>query len=269
MRMAGGDVLRPSDQWWEYSAFFLAANTNKLGLTLDLDQDRGRALLLQLVERADLVVENFTPRVLEAFDLGWDVIHATNPRAVMVRMPAFGLTGPWRDRPGFAQTMEQITGLAWLTGHVDDQPRIQRGPCDPNGGLHAAFAALVGLAQRDRTGSGCLVEAPMFEAALNVAAEPVIEWSAYGNRIARYGNRGPAAAPQGLYACAGWEQWLALAVATDEQWSALCRGDRAARYRRRSGVRGLWPDAVSSTIASTRRSPRGRRRSTSPTPSRR
>ena len=55
----------------------------------------------------------------------------------MVRMPAFGLDGPWRDRPGFAQTMEQVTGLAWLTGHVDDQPRIQRGPCDPNGGLHA------------------------------------------------------------------------------------------------------------------------------------
>lgn len=221
MRMTGGMFFdRP--QWWEYSGFFLQANENKLGLTLDLDQARGRELLLRLVERADLVVENFTPRVLEAFDLDWDVIHATNPRAVMVRMPAFGLTGPWRDRPGFAQTMEQITGLAWLTGHVDDQPRIQRGPCDPNGGLHAAFAALVGLARRDRTGTGCLVEAPMFEAALNVAAEAVIEWTAYGNRIGRAGNRGPAAAPQGLYACAGWEQWLAVAVATDEQWRACC-----------------------------------------------
>ncbi len=221
MRMTGG-MFADRPQWWEYSGFFLQANENKLGLTLDLDQAPGRELLLRLVRHADLVVENFTPRVLEAFDLDWDVIHLTNPRTVMVRMPAFGLGGPWRDRPGFAQTMEQITGLAWLTGHVDDQPRIQRGPCDPNGGLHAAFAALVGLAHRDRTGVGCLVEAPMFEAALNIAAEPVIEWTAYGNRIGRDGNRGPAAAPQGLYACQGWEQWVALAVETDAQWQSCC-----------------------------------------------
>jgi crotonobetainyl-CoA:carnitine CoA-transferase CaiB-like acyl-CoA transferase len=217
MRMTGG-MFVGREQWWEYSGFFLSANTNKSDVTLDLTTAQGRALLLRLIERADLVVENYTPRVLEAFDLGWDVIHATNPRAVMVRMPAFGLTGPWRDRPGFAQTMEQITGLAWLTGFADDQPRIQRGPCDPNGGLHAAFGALVGLERRDRTGIGCLVEAPMFEAALNVAAEPVLEWTAYGNRIVRDGNRSPAAAPQGLYACAGTEQWLAVSVATDEQW---------------------------------------------------
>ncbi len=220
MRMAAA-MFVGRERWWEYSGFFLQANTNKLDVTLDLGSPKGRELVLRLIEQADLVVENYTPRVIESFDLGWDVVRATNPRAVMVRMPAFGLTGPWRDRPGFAQTMEQITGLAWLTGFADDQPRIQRGPCDPNGGLHAAFAALVGLERRDRTGVGCLVEAPMFEAALNVAAEPVLEWTAYGNRIARDGNRSPEAAPQGLYACAGTEQWLAVSVATNEQWQRL------------------------------------------------
>jgi crotonobetainyl-CoA:carnitine CoA-transferase CaiB-like acyl-CoA transferase len=222
VRLTGG-ALANRDEWWEYSAFFLHANANKDDVTLDLDSEAGRALLLRLVERADLVIENYTPRVLEAFDLGWDVIHATNPRAVMVRMPAFGLDGPWRDRPGFAQTMEQITGLAWMTGYADDQPRIQRGPCDPNAGMHGAFAALVALARRDRTGVGSLVEAPMVEAALNIAAEAVLEWTAYGNRIARDGNRGPAAAPQGLYACTGPESWVALAVETDEQWCGLAR----------------------------------------------
>ena len=98
--------------------FFLPANANKHDLTLDLNQPVGRDLVLQLVAQADLVVENFTPRVLEQFDLDWDVIHAANPRAVMVRMPAFGLTGPWRDRPGFAQTMEQVTGHG-----LADRPR--------------------------------------------------------------------------------------------------------------------------------------------------
>ncbi len=154
------------------------------------------------IATADVLVENFTPRVIEHFDLDWPVIHAANPRTVMVRMPAFGLTGPWRDRPGFAQTMEQLTGLAWMTGHPGDQPRIQRGPCDPNGGLHAAIGALVALAERDRTGLGCLVEAPMVESALAVAAEVGLEWSAYGRLIGRDGNRSPAGSP-GVYRCAG------------------------------------------------------------------
>jgi len=208
-------------RWWEYSAFFLQANANKLAVTLDLDHPDGRALALELVGLADVVIENFTPRVMERFGLDWSAVHYANPRAVLVRMPAFGLDGPWRDRPGFAQTMEQITGLAWMTGHPADQPRIQRGPCDPNGGLHAAFAALVALERRDRTGCGCLVEAPMFEAALAVAAEPVLEWSAHGVVVGRDGNRSPAAAPQNLYPCAGVEQWLALSCATDDQWRRL------------------------------------------------
>lgn len=168
-----------------------------------------------------MVMENFTPRVIERFDLGWDVIHATNPRAVMVRMPAFGLTGPWRERPGFAQTMEQVSGLAWLTGYVDDQPRIQRGPCDPNAGMHAAIATLAALRRRDETGHGCFVEVPMVEAALAIAAEPVLEWTAYGRVLGRAGNRSPRACPQGVYACSGVEQWLALSVTDDAVWAAL------------------------------------------------
>jgi crotonobetainyl-CoA:carnitine CoA-transferase CaiB-like acyl-CoA transferase len=139
----------------------------------------------------------------------------------MVRMPAFGLDGPWRDRPGFAQTMEQVTGLAWLTGHVDDQPRIQRGPCDPNGGMHAVVGALVALELRDRTGVGSLVESTMFEAALNISAELIVEWTKYGNALTREGSRSPWAAPQGVYATDTRERWLVLSVATDEQWSAL------------------------------------------------
>lgn len=222
MRMAGGAFFtRP--QWWELSSFFLAANANKRDLTLDLNTTVGRDLLLRLVADADMLLENYTPRVLEGFGLSWDVLHAANPRLVMVRMPAFGLDGPWRDRPGFAQTMEQMTGLAWVTGFPDDQPRIQRGPCDPNGGMHAAFAAMVALERRERTGLGSLVEAPMVEAAIAVAAEQVVEYTAYGNVLGRDGNRSPRAAPQGVYACAGDDKWLALSVLDDEQWSALVK----------------------------------------------
>lgn len=247
MRMIGGMLAAQHPDWWEASAFFLAANGNKKAITLDLASPRGRELVEGLVGRCDAVVENFTPRVLEGFGLTWERIHELNPQAIFVRMPAFGLSGPWRDNTGFAQTMEQLSGLAWLTGHPDDQPRIQRGPCDPLAGMHATHALLVALAERDATGSGHLVESTMVEAALNVAAEQILEFSAYGRRMERQGNRSPLAAPQGLYACAGSlpgrEHWLALSVSSDAQWKALRQvlGDpewaAASRFDTHSGRR--------------------------------
>jgi crotonobetainyl-CoA:carnitine CoA-transferase CaiB-like acyl-CoA transferase len=122
--------------------------------------------------------------------------------------------------------MEQMAGLSWLTGHVDDQPRIQRGPCDPLAGMHAAFALLVAMAERDASGRGHFVECSMLEAALNVTAEQVIEYTAHGHLMERQGNRSPEAAPQGLYACSGHHvsenpQWLALSVASEAHWEAL------------------------------------------------
>lgn len=219
MRMTG--FMFGTEDWWEWSSMFVAVNSNKRGLTLDLDTEAGMDLLWRLIEGADAVVENFSPRVVEKWGLSREAISARNPQAVFMRMPAFGLSGPWRERVGFAQTMEQLTGMAWVTGHAEDQPRIMRGPCDPIAGMHGAFSLILGLAVRERTGRGVFVESTMVEAALNCSAEQIVEYTAYGNLMERAGNRGPYAAPQGLYPCRGHEQWLALAVATDEQWLAL------------------------------------------------
>jgi crotonobetainyl-CoA:carnitine CoA-transferase CaiB-like acyl-CoA transferase len=213
------------EQWWDACPHFLHANTNKLDVTLDLSSPRGLALLERLIGKCDAVVENFTPRVLDNFGLSWERVRELNPEAILMRMPAFGLSGPWRDHPGFAQTMEQLSGLAWVTGHAQDQPRIPRGPCDPVAGMHAAFALLVALERRKASGRGHHVESTMVESALNVAAEQVLEWSAHGRLLCREGNRSPLAAPQGLYPCSGGpgatDGWLALSVATDGQWRAL------------------------------------------------
>ena len=179
---------------------------------------------MQLIEWADVFVENYAPRVVESWNLGRDEVLSINPNIVYMRMPGFGLDGPWRARGAFAQTQEQMTTMAWITGYPDDLPLIPRGIADPNAGMHGAFAVLVALAQRAHTGHGAFVEAPMVEAALNIAAQPVMEHSAYGFSMERMGNRSPGVAPQGLYACDGFEQWLAVSVATDEQW----RGLRAA-----------------------------------------
>jgi len=211
MRFSAG---RPPDwdQWWEWGPVFLCSNNNKRGVSVDLGTDAGRALALELIAASDLVVENFSPRVMANFGLEWDAVRVANPRAIMVRMPAFGLDGPWRDRVGFAQTMEQATGMAWMTGHADGPPVIPRGVCDPIAGLHAAFAAVAALVIRDREGAGMQVESTMVEAALNVAAEMLVEYSRNGIAMRRNGNRGPGAGPQGVYRCQGDDEWVALAA---------------------------------------------------------
>lgn len=219
MRLAGAV---PNDPIWEWSPVFAGANFGKRGITLNLTTPEGTGLLQRLIAKADIVIDNYSARVLENFGLAWEHVHALNPRIIMLRMPAFGLSGPWRDRPGFGQTVEQISGLGWITGY-EDLPLVPRGVCDPLAGLHAIVAVLLALEHRQRTGEGQLVELPLVETALNVAAEQVIEYSAYGQLLTRQGNRGPYAAPQGVYRCADKDEYVAIAVATDAQWEGLGR----------------------------------------------
>jgi crotonobetainyl-CoA:carnitine CoA-transferase CaiB-like acyl-CoA transferase len=228
--------LPSTEAWWEWSALFQRVNIGKRGITLDLSRPVGVELIKRLLAGADAAVENFSPRVLDNLGLAYDELARLNPRLIMVRMPAFGLDGPWRDRVGFAQTIEQITGMAWMTGFADGPPVIPRGPCDPLAGLHALVALLVALEHRARTGRGQLVEATMVEAALNAAAEIVLEHGAHGVALSRDGNRGPVGAPQNLYPCRGDDRWLALAVTDDAQWHSLVHAMGDPAWARHPGL---------------------------------
>lgn len=214
-------------QWQEWAPNFAGGNTNKLGLTLDLRADRGRELFLDLVGTCDVVVENFSARVMDNLKLGYDELRAHRPDLIMVRMPGFGLDGPWRDVPAFAPIIEDASGITWLTGFPDEKPQEAQSVGDANAALHALMATLIALLHRRRVGEGTLVEAPMIGAALNIAAEQVVEYSTSGHLMMRDGNRGMAAAPQGLYLSAGTDEfdrmnsWVAIAVETEQQWSAL------------------------------------------------
>jgi crotonobetainyl-CoA:carnitine CoA-transferase CaiB-like acyl-CoA transferase len=182
---------------------------------------------MELIRTCDVVVESYTPRVLNQLGLDWDTVRKQRSDLLLVRMPGFGLDGPWRDVPAFAYVVEHASGLTWITGYPEDRPVEPFCVGDPNAGLHAVLAVLVALENRDRTGQGALVEAAMIDAALNITAEQFIEYSANGVLLNRAGNRGPMAAPQGVYQAAGVDEygrddvWVALAVADDSQWEAL------------------------------------------------
>jgi crotonobetainyl-CoA:carnitine CoA-transferase CaiB-like acyl-CoA transferase len=205
------------DLRWEKSPLFQGANFDKRGVTLDLSCDEGRQLGKDLLRHCDILIENYSARVSEQFGLLDDL----RPDLIVLRIPAWGTSGPYRDAPGFAQNMEQASGLAWVTGYEDGPPLAPRGACDPNGGLHAAFAAMIAVLERDRTGLGQVVEVPLIETALNVAAEQFIEFSAYGDLIGRMGNRSRHHAPHNVYPCQGTEEWVAIAVTDDDQWRRL------------------------------------------------
>ena len=231
-------AVRPSQdpKFYEMSALFHACNLGKRGITLDLGQPEGLELARRLVARSDVVVENFTPRVLEGFGLDYDAVRSVRPDAVMVRMPAFGLTGPWRDRPGFAQTMEQITGMAWVTGYEGGPPIIPGGPVDPMVGAHAALAIVAALEYRDRTGEGQLVEVPLLEVAAAVTAEQVIRYSIDGTLLDRRGTGG-------VYRALGDDSWVAVDLASDpmtagerSEWCATREPEAAAAELRAVGV---------------------------------
>jgi crotonobetainyl-CoA:carnitine CoA-transferase CaiB-like acyl-CoA transferase len=220
IRYSGG-MRKDVDDWWEYGWLFQGVNTNKRSVTLDLQSPDGIRLFKTLVEQADAVIENFSPRVMDQFGLGADTLLDSNPRLVVVRMPAFGLDGPWRDRVGFAPTMEQIAGLAWVTGMPDGPPVPPRGACDPLAGVHAAVALMAALEFADDTGAGQLVELPMIETVLNVTATQTIESEVFGLTMQRRGNRGHPNVTQNIYRCAGEDDWIALTVRHDDDWQSL------------------------------------------------
>jgi len=221
-----------SEGWWEASPAFTGANTNKRDLTLNMSMPRGRELALKLIAEADIVVENFSSRVFEHWGFDYETLAALNPRLIMARASGFGNSGPWRDHVAYATTVEQGCGLAWVTGYADDRPEVTGGACDPIAGSHAAFAVLLGLEYRRRTGKGLLIETPQFTTGLSLSAEQVIEYTSSGKLLGRDTNRSWVYAPQGAYRTADYtppydsmpaDDWIAISITSDDEWRALCQ----------------------------------------------
>jgi crotonobetainyl-CoA:carnitine CoA-transferase CaiB-like acyl-CoA transferase len=208
------------ERFWERAAPFLGVNIGKRAISADLSEPLDRSIIERLIASSDVLVENYVPRVLDERGLDYAGVRALRDDIVMIRMPAWGSTGRWRHSPGFTYTANAASGLSWLTGYADDEPLLTGSIIDPIAGLVATTAALVAIRHRSRTGAGALIEVPLCDVALQLTARHIVAASS-GAAVGRRGNDGKDAALQGIYRARD-NRWVALTVATDTEWTALC-----------------------------------------------
>ena len=216
---------KPPDEPWNVNAVFVKLQRNKQSLAIDLKTDAGRAVFLELVAVADVVMENFSARAMPALGLDYNRLAAANPRIIYVSMPGFGKSGPYRDRVAFGPSVEPMSGLTTVMGYGPDEPRnTAMALMDPITGVNATAAVLDALRRRDRTGQGAHVEMSLHEGGVAFCGPWLIEAQLRGGAgIEPLGNRHPDMAPHGVYRCAGDDAWIALACRGDADWQRLCR----------------------------------------------
>lgn len=205
------------------SGYWANYNSGKLGLSLNMADDRARQLAYRLAtEWADVVTENFTPGTMEKWGLGYEDISKENPGIVMFSASMLGRGGPHDSQPGFGPVLTALSGHTNFTGWPD------RVPVSPYGAYtdflipHIAFSAIeAALDHKRRTGKGQYLDLSQLEAALYFTGTPVLNYMANGHLEVRDGNRDPSMAPHGIYRCAGEDRWCAIVCQDDRQWQHL------------------------------------------------
>jgi crotonobetainyl-CoA:carnitine CoA-transferase CaiB-like acyl-CoA transferase len=219
----------PPEQWWDKAAYFNHNNRNKYACTLDLQTERGRELALRLVTMSDLVFENYRADVIGKLRMDYDDLCAANPSITLVSMPSHGKTGPESHHVAYGTNVEQLSGLASLSGYPSMGPHkspIAYG--DPNAGAIAAAAAIAALLHRERTGEGQHVEVAQWEAMMGNIGEFIL-----GYQLAARAGGYAAAQPdsignrhisrvQGVYECATADEWVTISVGSDAEFAAFC-----------------------------------------------
>ena len=221
---AGGDEGR----WPELQPVFHGLNRNKQSVTLNLKEPEGIDLLRGLIARSDVVIDNFSPGVMDRLGLDYAALRRLRPDIVVVAMPAAGNSGPLRDVIAYAPIVLALSGLMSLVGYEDGAlvGELQSAWSDAVAGLHAAMAATVALRHRSRTGRGQYIEAAQLEGTVSWLGEAVMDVAMNRREPAPIGNAGVGLAPHGVYPCAGGDRWISIAVGGEDEWRGLCAAAR-------------------------------------------
>lgn len=210
------------EKLYEKNSNFALMNRNKLGITLDLTSKEGRDILLDLVQTADILIENYSTEVLPKLGLDYEVLAKTNNRLVMVSMPAFGIGNDWSQIRAYGGTLEQASGLPHHTGFSDQPPSLTSYAYgDPIGGWNASAASLLALFLQLNNGKGKHVNLSQVECMLPFVSPFLLEQSVSGFTRPRQGNSHPLHSPHNTYRCAGKDQWIVISVLDNKQWCAL------------------------------------------------
>ncbi|MBW2713353.1 MAG: CoA transferase, partial [Deltaproteobacteria bacterium] len=195
-------------------------------ITLNLKQPKAVELAKALVAKSDVAIENFGPGVMEKLGLGYEVLSKEKSDVILVSMPAAGLRGSLKNVRTYGMSLSSITGLDSLTGYADGKPvPMENAYADPLGGIIGAFAVLLGLSYRERTGKGQHVDFSQQEGIMQMMAPSFMDYVLNGRVAGPIGNRHPlaAAAPHGVFPCAGDDRWISIAVSEEEEWQGLVR----------------------------------------------
>lgn len=214
----GGTDELPS---YEGSPYFNWVNRGKRDITLNLNDPRGADIIKHMVKDADVVIENYTPRVMGKFGLDYKTLAAINPRLIMLSLSGFGADTSWRDYVAFGMSTEQMSGVAHLTGYAGDDPLFTGTTGgDLFAGIMGANVLYAALAHRNRTGVGQHIDLSQMEACNLYIGDVMTGWSLAGYDPGRRGNSDVNLAPQGIYPCRD-ESWLGISVKSDQQWQVL------------------------------------------------
>jgi crotonobetainyl-CoA:carnitine CoA-transferase CaiB-like acyl-CoA transferase len=212
-----------SAQIYEGAAAHNGINVNKRGITLNLRSPEGVRLCKQLAAVSDVLVENYSPRVMAQFGLDWSVLREVNPHLVMVSLSGFGASGPLRDYVSYAATVECMAGVSALTGYKDGPPLLQGSSIgDPLGGVNGAVAAIAALYGRERSGDGAWIDLSQVEGVTALFGDQLLDYTLNGRVPPRRGNDSLDMCPHGVYRCMGDDQWLVIAAQDDAAWRSLC-----------------------------------------------
>jgi len=220
-RSWGPPFVGPDDD--RQSTYFLSANRNKESISLDLKDEADKDVLLKLVDRADVLVENFRTGVLERLGLGFESLHERNPGLVVLSITGFGHDGPEGGRAGYDQIAQGEAGLMSLTGSGPEDPQRVGVPiADLLAGMYGAYGVLAALRERDRTGVGTVVRTSLLAATVGVHAFQGTRWTVAGDVGVAQGNHHPSICPYGLFHCR--DGFVQIAVGSEGLWRRFCDG---------------------------------------------